>query len=1108
MLNRRERRAMVRTLYKRKGRKVLPANIPLEHGEAPGGGVNGDEISPGFTPTIVPRGSRLTPARLARMRIGTGFLSQGEKQLFIDILFEFEGAIAFEDSEMGLLNPAIEPPVQIHTVPHVPWQQQNIRLPKAMQEAATTIVREKLHHGTLEYCQGPYRSRFFLVEKHKKGAYRLINDVQPLNRVTVRDSGLPPSVDEFSEDFAGYPITSAMDYYSGYYQVPLSMTSRDLTAFMTDLGLVRITRLPQGWTNSVSIFIRIIGKVHCRQIPQQVRPFLDDCGIKGPKSRYDDEEIEVETSLGKTKVRRFVFEHAGIFRVYMRDCWMAGLTISGEKSAIGMSGIEIVGFLCDEEGRRTDPKKVMSILTWPAPRNVKEARGFVGIAVYYRMFISGFSIIAAPIFDLFRKGKIFEWTDDCQSAMDALKAAVTTAPVLITPDFSSSALPLYVNVDASTTIGWGVVMSQLQDDGSVRPARFDGGIWSDVEKRYDALKLECKALMNGLKKFRFWLYGRYFTVFTDSQTLVWLLNQPPNNLPNAMMTRWLSYIRLFDFDTRHVPGVKNGVADALSRRGRGPDDGEEKVDEEEAERYFEAKMYSISVDWGERADSEAKATNWEGKWRRDKFLARAYFNEAEYEGDDLVLGRYLESMQRPDGISDEEYRKLRRKARQFLVRDGRLYKRGRVPRRVVGLRNQRMEVIREMHDEVGHKGRITTFERVRRRYQWKRMFEDVAEWVKTCEDCQRRSKLRYEEGLHPTWSVMVFDKVGVDIVYMPVGEGGSFLVLARDDLSGWVEGRAIDVANSFNVSKFLYEEVVCRHGCPRQIVLDGGRENMGATEDLLEDYRIQNTIISAYHPQTAGLVERGHGPIINSLAKYCHHEPLSWPKHLALALWADRISVRRSTGYSAFELLYGRDCLLPVELLIESWQTVDWEAITSRDDLILARMQQLDHRRVSNTIAALNLRNSRKANKIYFDEHKRLRPQSQELREGDLVLVLDSSLQPNRHTKLYDNWRGPFRIIEQAETSTFYRLAELDGTPLKGTTAGNRLRKFYSRREIAEMSQLEEREEREDRNNDALAGGRIDEGMGEFGEEGSVGGEAIRGRRWEREGGRLQSIEG
>jgi hypothetical protein len=134
------------------------------------------------------------------MKVGVGFLTGPERKLFIDILYEFEGAIAFEDSEMGLVKSEIEPPVVIHTVPHDPWQQNNIRLPKATQDAATAIVKEKQKLGILEHSPGPYRSRYFLVSK-KPGQWQLINDVQPLNGVTIKESGMPPSVDEFSEDF-------------------------------------------------------------------------------------------------------------------------------------------------------------------------------------------------------------------------------------------------------------------------------------------------------------------------------------------------------------------------------------------------------------------------------------------------------------------------------------------------------------------------------------------------------------------------------------------------------------------------------------------------------------------------------------------------------------------------------------------------------------------------------------------------------------------------------------------------------------------------------------------------------------------------------------------
>ena len=176
--------------------------------------------------------------------------------------------------------------------------------------------------------------------------------------------------------------------------------------------------------------------------------------------------------------------------------------------------------------------------------------------------------------------------------MEELKKRITEAPVLVVLDFSSSALPIILATDASK-IGWGGVLQQLQNDGTRRPARFESGIWNDIERKYDAVKLECRGLLKALKKFRFWLFGRHFLVETDAQTLVWLVNQPPNDLPNAILTRWLAYICLFDFDVRHVPGNKNSVADALSRRGKAPEDSDKEDDN--VDDFFDTELYNISV---------------------------------------------------------------------------------------------------------------------------------------------------------------------------------------------------------------------------------------------------------------------------------------------------------------------------------------------------------------------------------------------------------------------------------------------------------------------------------------------------------------------------------
>ena len=327
------------------------------------------------------------------------------------------------------------------------------------------------------------------------------------------------------------------------------------------------------------------------------------------------------------------------------------------------------------------------------------------------------------------------------------------------------------------------------------------------------------------------------------------------------------------------------------------------------------------------------------------------------------------------------------------------------------------------------------------------MYGDVEKYVKTCEVCQRKSKKRFEEELHPTATRIIWEKVGVDVVYMPMSvSGNSFAVFARDDLSGWVEGRALKAANSESVAKFLYEDVICRHGCPLRIVTDGGMENFSLTTQLLERYKLQRTVTSPYHPQSNGLVERGHAPIVSALAKY--DDPTRWDEYLPLALWADRISVRRSTGYSAFELVYGRDCILPIEFAVSSWSMVaNWEGITTREHLLRARMQQLDQRNLELTQAAENLRNSRRANKAYFDEHHDIR--KEELKIGDLVLVYKGNINIRlRDNKLADRWDGPYRIRYIPRNSTYYEVEELDGVAAHWRVAGNRIKKFHSRDEI------------------------------------------------------------
>ena len=174
--------------------------------------------------------------------------------------------------------------------------------------------------------------------------------------------------------------------------------------------------------------------------------------------------------------------------------------------------------------RRTTPRGEESAedCRLAAPRNVREARGFVGIAVYYRIFIANFSVVAAPIFKYFKKNARFRWTEDSQHAMDQLKSVIISVLVLVKLDFSPSALPILKLNQRRCVNDHRMGCGSLT--GTSRRARqaftIRKGIWKNAELKYDALKLECRGLLKALKKLRFWLFRRHFLVETDSQMLV------------------------------------------------------------------------------------------------------------------------------------------------------------------------------------------------------------------------------------------------------------------------------------------------------------------------------------------------------------------------------------------------------------------------------------------------------------------------------------------------------------------------------------------------------------------------------------------------------------
>ena len=131
--------------------------------------------------------------------------------------------------------------------------------------------------------------------------------------------------------------------------------------------------------------------------------------------------------------------------------------------------------------------------------------------------------------------------------------------------------------------------------GKRHPSRYESGIWSTAEKKYDAIKRECRGVLKALKKVRYWLYWVRFIQETDASVLVAKLNRSGTDLPRALVTRWIAWIQLFDFDVRQIPGRKHSAADGLSRQPLTAVDLAEAEAEEDIDDFILAELNCLRV---------------------------------------------------------------------------------------------------------------------------------------------------------------------------------------------------------------------------------------------------------------------------------------------------------------------------------------------------------------------------------------------------------------------------------------------------------------------------------------------------------------------------------
>ena len=963
---------------------------------------------------FIPNG-RLTHDRLKELDINPdGFLWPEEEKLFQQVLQLNQNTLVFEEDQRGTFREDYFSPYIIPTVPHEPWAFTNIPIPPGLREQVVDLLKEKVNAGVYEQSQSSYRSRWFCVLK-KNGKLRIVHDLQPLNAVSIRDAGLPPVLDAFVEPFAGRQCYTAFDLHWGFDARKIHPKSRDMTAFMSPLGLLRLTSLPMGFTNSPAEFQACMAFILKDEMPHIADIFIDDLPIKGPATTYPDKNGKPETLKENPGIRRFIWEHACDVHRIMHRMGHAGGTFSPSKIQLARREVIILGHKCSPEGRSPDPSKIDKIQNWPQLKSPKNVREFLGLCGTFRIWIKDYSARARPLTELIRHNVKFEWDSRRQAAFEDLKQAITQAPVLQSINYNSdNAVVLAVD---TSIIAVGFILSQRDDEGKSHPARYGSIPMNDREARYSQPKLELYGLFRALRAFRLYLIGaKNLEIEVDAKYIRGMLKEPDLQ-PNASMNRWIQGILLFHFNLIHVPAERHKGPDALSRRELGQGEKIEDFDDgwlDEIALYLSAPQPSKTLSKQERPGN-----------RIFSFLIQ---NAPQDRIMRLIL-EHLSHQTFSEAISENETHRVTNRSKKFFIKNGQLFKKNgfKPPLKAIFSISKRRNILNQAHEDQGHRGEFATMKTIEQRFYWPTMWKDAKHHVKSCHQCQIRSTKKVEVPITISVPSTLFTKVYVDVMYMEKGMGFQYIVAARDDLSRASEGRALRNIKAKTLAAFFWEEIICRYGAIGQVTTDNGAEVQEAFAELVRRYGIPHVQISPYNSKANGVVERGHFIIRESIMKACEKRPNQWPTYVRQAFFADKITINRSTGTSPFYLLHGVHPVLPFDLLEATALVEGFHSGMSRTDLLTLRIRQLEKRQEDLDRAAELLTHHRLKSKEQFEKRYRHRLCPSEHKPGTLVLVRNTLIEKSMNRKSKPRYLGPFEVVRRTLNGS-YVLKELDGS--------------------------------------------------------------------------------